>query len=142
MLITDFSGARAHAERAHCPVPPGVLARLTGGHGAGQLWLVAALWGVGKTFKLVDHAVAAAEGGWDVVFFSLEMTTEDILTRLRAKVLCRLAHPLMAIDLDVAEQLVARLGHPHRLHPGPRPGPGPAGRGGASPARSRTSAPW
>jgi len=107
-VLTDFSDVRAHADRAVCPIPPGVLANLTGGHGAGQLWLIAALWGVGKTFKLCEHAIAAAEGGWDVVFFSLEMTTGDILARLRSKVLASMGQQALLVDLDTQEDLVAR----------------------------------
>ena len=51
--------------------------------------------------------MAAAEGGWDVVFFSLEMTSEDILARLRAKVVSTLGQNMGLLPLETTESLVA-----------------------------------
>jgi hypothetical protein len=107
-LVTDFAGTRDAENRPICPIPPGHLSNLTHGHGAGQLWLIAALWGVGKTFKLVEHSIAAAEAGWDVIFFSLEMHVQDILGRMRAQALQHLGEHALSLSIDAQEALVAR----------------------------------
>jgi hypothetical protein len=78
----DFSLLDLHTASQTCPVPDGYLSKLTGGHPASELWLIAALWGCGKSWKLIEHAVTALEHGWDVKFFSLEMSPADILKRL------------------------------------------------------------
>ena len=89
----DFDLLDAQSDTSVCPVPPdGYLARLTGGHPVGQLWLIAALWGVGKSWVLLHHAVAALAGGWNVVFFSLEMSPEEILQRLHKIALASMGH--------------------------------------------------
>jgi replicative DNA helicase len=38
--------------------------------------------GVGKSWRLIEHAIAAAENGWNVVFFGLEMKEADIMDRM------------------------------------------------------------
>ena len=43
-----------------------------------------------------------------MVFFSLEMTTGDILARLRSKVLASMGQQALLVDLDTQEDLVAR----------------------------------
>jgi hypothetical protein len=80
--ITDVHLLEQAAFTTSAPVPPGALADLTGGHGAGQLWFMAARWGTGKTWKLLEHAVHAAEGGWDVIIFSMEMQPANVIDRL------------------------------------------------------------
>ena len=65
-----------------CPIPPGPLADSTGGIGPGELWVVVARSGVGKTWRLIEHAIAAAESGWDVKFFSLEMNSKKVRRRM------------------------------------------------------------
>jgi hypothetical protein len=81
---TDWHVIDAFDEGALCPVPPGYLSDLTGGHRAGEFWLITALWGVGKSWKLIEHAGAAMESGWNVVMFSIEMSSPMILHRLHA----------------------------------------------------------
>ena len=105
-LVTDFRGLWADEDKAVCPIPPGVLAGLTGGHRAGQLWMVAALWGVGKSWKLLEHAVAAAESGWDVLVFSAEMQTIDVLERLHKLALRDWAHGHDFDDLAKRQEAV------------------------------------
>jgi len=80
--VTDFSPLYEAQEDQAAPIPPGHLSEVTGGHWAGELWMVAAVWGVGKSWTLCDHAVAAAEGGWDVHFHTLEMSTAKMLNRI------------------------------------------------------------
>lgn len=75
----ELNGHHAH----HVPSPPGPLAYITGGgQEPGHLWLVSARTTVGKSWRLCEHVLAALEGGWDVVFFSLEMTHEEVIERL------------------------------------------------------------
>jgi hypothetical protein len=69
-------------EAEGCPVPGDELQRVTNGHQPGEVWLIAARMGVGKTWRLVEHAVTAAEYGWNVNFFSLEMKTSRMADRL------------------------------------------------------------
>lgn len=65
------------------PVPGGMLTQYTNGIAPGRLWYIGARYGVGKTWQLCRHALAAAEGGWTVHFFSLEMPKVDMAERLR-----------------------------------------------------------
>jgi hypothetical protein len=58
------------------------LEQITGGIRPGNLWFVAARLSVGKSWILQQMAVAAAEAGWNVNFFSLEMTEEEVADRL------------------------------------------------------------
>lgn len=83
----DFDVIREHASGHLVPVPGTFLQSLTGGHGAGEMWLVAAMWGTGKSYRLIEHSVAALEAGWDVKFFSLEMHAAELLPRLHATAL-------------------------------------------------------
>lgn len=54
-----------------------------GGIRPGNLWYVAARLGVGKSWRLMSMAVAAAEAGSQVTYYSLEMTKAEVITRLR-----------------------------------------------------------
>jgi hypothetical protein len=80
----DFELLEKQAINSVVSVPGQYLTSLTGGHGAGELWLVAAMWGVGKSWRLLEHAVSALEDGWNVMFFSLEMNPAGILKRLHS----------------------------------------------------------
>ena len=57
------------------------LEQITGGIRPGNLWFVAARLAVGKTWGIQQMAVAIAEAGWNVNFFSLEMTEEEVADR-------------------------------------------------------------
>ena len=78
----DFDLLQNETSSGSVAVPGEFLSKLTKGHPAGELWLIAAQWGAGKSWKLIEHAIAALEDGWDVRFFSLEMTAKEVLTRL------------------------------------------------------------
>lgn len=54
-----------------------------GGIRPGNLWYVAARLGVGKSWRLMSMAVAAAEAGSQVTYYSLEMTKAEVIARLR-----------------------------------------------------------
>ena len=49
----------------------------------GHLWYVAGIPGMGKSFRLMEHAVLAVEAGWDVAFFSLEMPAREVSERIQ-----------------------------------------------------------
>lgn len=55
---------------------------LNGGWHPGQLITVGARTGIGKTIVAVNSAEAALAAGRSVLFFSLEMTNEELLTRM------------------------------------------------------------
>ena len=52
------------------------------GIGSGELWLLAARFGVGKTYRLINSCVAAAEAGNVVHLYSMEMTVEQVRERM------------------------------------------------------------
>ena len=83
--ITDYDVLDVDSRLSRVPVDlggDGRLTRLTGGIAPGNLWYVAARLGVGKSWKLLTIAVAAAEAGWNVKFYSLEMSTREVIDRL------------------------------------------------------------
>jgi hypothetical protein len=104
-MMNDFTPLRDAETMARCPIPPGILSGLTGGHGAGQLWLIASLWGTGKTWKLIEHAIAAAEAGWPTLFISCEQSIPEILDRLHTVALRET--PEAMFDLEAREAAVA-----------------------------------
>ena len=65
-----------------CAVPAGKIQEYTGGIGRGDLWYIAARPGVGKSWRLAQHALAAMQSGWDVSFFSLEMNAAAVADRI------------------------------------------------------------
>lgn len=60
------------------------LDNLTGGMSNGDLWIVAARPGMGKTAFAVDVAYNAALKGYKAVIFSLEMPRESLMVRILA----------------------------------------------------------
>lgn len=65
--------------------PPGdksPLTELTRGIGVGELHLLAARFGVGKTFRLIWSTLAACAAGHSVHFYSMEMTRAQIADRM------------------------------------------------------------
>lgn len=57
---------------------------IVGGWRPSQVSVVGARTNIGKTFFLIDSALAAAHAGASVLFFSLEMPKDDIMSRLVA----------------------------------------------------------
>ena len=83
----SFTEIDTRARFAAVPAPvcldhSDTLEQITGGIRPGNLWFVAARLAVGKSWILQQMAVAAAEAGWNVNFFSLEMTEEEVAERL------------------------------------------------------------
>ena len=63
-------------------VPAGTQQRILGDHKPGHVWTIAARSNVGKTWELVRHVVHAMESGWDVDFYSMEMSEHEVLDRV------------------------------------------------------------
>jgi len=83
-----------------CAVPKGPIRNITGGIAPGDLWFVAARMGVGKSWRLVEHAVAAAESGWNIIYFSLEMTEREVIDRIHRVALSGWKNKWGEIKLD------------------------------------------
>jgi replicative DNA helicase len=97
---TDLSLLESQDAVDMCPVPDGMINTLTGGIAPGDLWFSAARLGIGKSWRLIQHAVTAAEGGWDVAFFSLEMPAKSVLDRIHRVALKKWTQPWHEIDID------------------------------------------
>lgn len=50
---------------------------------AGELCYIGARPGSGKSWRLIEYGVTAVKEGYDVLFFSLEMTASDVVKRAR-----------------------------------------------------------
>lgn len=103
---TDLTLLEDMGELETCPVPQGMLHSTTGGIASGDMWIVAARLGVGKSWRLIQHAVAAAEGGWDVAFFSLEMPAKSVLDRIHRVALKQWREPWVNLELDQRSEML------------------------------------
>lgn len=101
------------AEHAECvPVPGALLQRATGGIRQGGVWYIAARSKVGKSWRLVEHAVEAVKAGWDVHYFSLEMPAHELAERFQQiaiKPMWRM--PWGEIGIDRRTELVEQWRH-------------------------------
>lgn len=68
------------------PVANEKLQLVTGGIRPGNLWTVVARTSVGKSIELIRHAIEAADYGYDVALFSLEMTADEVLNRIHTQI--------------------------------------------------------
>ena len=108
MGLLDFDVVFAESNQLRVPIPAGRLATVTGGHDPGESWLIAAKSGIGKTWKLAEHAVAALEGGWDVLFFSMESSPKKLLRRIWAIIMRERALPFSHMsDDEIREEITA-----------------------------------
>jgi len=105
---TDLTLLENEQELNMCPVPYGMLSAITGGIAAGDLWFVAARLGIGKSWKMIQHAVAAAEGGWDVAYFSLEMPAKSVQDRIHRVAFKDYKRPWTEIDIDTRRKLLEK----------------------------------
>ena len=83
--VTDYSELADESEISRCPIDldgHGRLTQITNGIAPGNLWYIAARLGVGKSWRILTMAVAAAEAGWNVKFYSLEMSKAEVLDRV------------------------------------------------------------
>lgn len=79
-----FKEAQANGGSAGVPFGRPTLDQLTGGKIGSMFGVVAARTNVGKSWELLSWALAAAEAGKKVVFFSLEMDSFAVALRLLA----------------------------------------------------------
>ena len=73
------------SEVAECPVSltnGDKLEQFAGRMKPGNLWYVVADTNIGKSWMLMMAAIAAAEAGWDVWFYSTEMSRKEVQDRL------------------------------------------------------------
>ena len=85
------------------------LQALTGGIAPGDLWYVGARMGIGKSWRLLEMAVAAAESGWPVLFYSLEMPQKQVKDRIHRIALRNAYHGHWGdIGLEERRQLVGQ----------------------------------
>lgn len=109
--VADMSILEEVANIEMCPVPDGTISSLTGGIAPGDLWYVAARLGIGKSWRLVQHAIAAAEAGWDVAYFSLEMPAKSVLDRIHRIALRDWKKPWFELDLKTRGELMEKWAH-------------------------------
>lgn len=86
------------------PTPLRSLNKYTSGFKPGQLITVGAQTGVGKSVFAVMQTVAALKAGKSVMFFSLEMSDEELFDRIVANVSHVKLNRLMNGDLDSEER--------------------------------------
>lgn len=77
-----------HMDRDFVPVLPGTLTQYCRGISSRNLWYLAGIPGSGKSYRLQEHAVIAAEAGWNVDFFSLENPGPEVMERIQKMVAC------------------------------------------------------
>jgi len=65
------------------PVLAGTMTKYCQGIQPGNLWYISGIPGMGKSYRLVEHAILAVEAGWDVAFFSLEMPEIETNERIQ-----------------------------------------------------------
>lgn len=117
---TDLSYLTDTAEVVRCPVSlagtgigngEGALQHATHGIAPGDLWYIAARMGVGKSWVLLEAAVAAAEANWPVVVHSLEMPARTVKDRIHRIALRDRYHGHWDdIDLDTRARLLGEWG--------------------------------
>jgi len=85
VTFSDLEAFDDETELDACPVsltPGDRLSQFAGEIKPGNLWYVVADTNIGKSWMLMMAAVAAAEAGWDVWFYSAEMTRKEVQDRL------------------------------------------------------------
>ena len=106
--MMDLSYLDNQSELQMCPVPKGMLTTVTGGIASGDLWFVAARLGIGKSWRLIQHAIAAQEAGWNVAFFSLEMSAAQVMDRMHRVVLKDFKEPWFPYNELTVEEKAKR----------------------------------
>lgn len=89
------------------------LDRATGGYRGGDLWIVGARPGVGKTVFAVSSANRVARRGWGAKLFSLEVAEPQIMARLLADITYSAADPIAFSDVLRAQAKADVLNESH-----------------------------
>jgi replicative DNA helicase len=106
-----------HNRPYHVELPYPTLQRHTGGIRAGNLWYLAARPGQGKSAHLSSISKAAVLAGNRVLFYSLEMSEEEVRARFHAALASEMGYPTItltnlrsrAVDLTVYRKFVGEL---------------------------------
>jgi replicative DNA helicase len=110
----DLLEAQSATKNSMLGVPTGFkeLDSLLAGMRAGDLIILAARPGIGKTALALNIAANAARGGAQVVFFSLEMPAQQLVLRLLSAEANIDSHRMRTGRLNVADfQEIARVGN-------------------------------
>ena len=98
-LLTDTSHLDAwEHERFAVELPYPTLQRWTGGIRAGNLWYLAARPGQGKSAHLGSITKHAVKTGNRVLFYSLEMSEEEVRARFHASLATDLGYPAITLS--------------------------------------------
>jgi len=97
-LITDTARINAWGEKPYfVEVPYPTLQRFTGGIRSGNLWYVAGRPGQGKSAHQVKMSAHAMLAGNRVLFYSLEMSEEEVVARFHACVATQMGFPSITL---------------------------------------------
>ena len=135
-ILTDTGHLAEWDQRPYSiELPYPSLQRHTGGIRAGNLWYIAARPGQGKSAHLVSIAVQAVLDGNRVLFYSLEMSEEEVRARFHACMASKLGYPSLTLTNirnrnveratyrkfheELAERLEAAYGVPWTCTPRP-----------------------
>jgi len=110
---------RLKAEKAagtRVVIPTGIrsLDRIIGGHRPGELGMILATTGKGKSIFAQNFAVAAVLRGFGGIVFSLEMPAEQVLARLDSRILRVPYARRKEGDLDARDERLMRRHHAKR----------------------------
>jgi replicative DNA helicase len=109
VLDSFFTSLKAKQENRKKGIYPGLRTgfhgfdRLVGGFMPGNTYVIAALTGGGKTFLAANMSLNIAKAGKRCLFFSLEMTSEELMQRFLARELMVNQTFLRDADLSDAE---------------------------------------
>ena len=109
-LLTDTAHLDEWGNRPHCiELPYPTLQRMTRGIRKGNLWYLAARPGQGKSAHLGNIAKTAVLAGNRVLFYSLEMSEEEVRARFHAALASDMAYPTLTMTnlLDRRVELAA-----------------------------------
>ena len=97
-LITDTSRVNDWGEKPYfVELPYPTLQRFTGGIRSGNLWYVAGRPGQGKSAHQVNMSAHSMLVGNRVLFYSLEMSEEEVVARFHACVATKMGYPSITL---------------------------------------------
>ena len=117
-LITDTDRVNAWGTKPYfVELPYPTLQRFTGGIRSGNLWYVAGRPGQGKSAHQVNMSAHAMLAGNRVLFYSLEMSEEEVVARFHACVATAMGYPSITlsnlrdrnVDRDVYKRFIGEL---------------------------------
>jgi replicative DNA helicase len=107
-LDNYFTALKAKQENRKKGIYPGLRTgyygfdRLVGGFMSGNTYVIAALTGGGKTFLAANMSLNIARTGKRCLFFSLEMTSEELMQRFLAREL--MVHQMLLRDAEMTDE--------------------------------------